>query len=453
MTTHADSIRDDNGQYLWQPMTHPAESHRNPPKVIVSAEGVEIVDIDGRRILDALAGGLWNVNLGFSCEPIKRAMANQLDELPYYSAFRGTVSAPTVELSHEIIEWTEPEGMARAFFTSGGSDSVETALRLARQYHKVRGEAARTKFISLKGSYHGTHFGGASVTGNARFRTPYEPLLAGCFHVLGPNAYRNEFDESDPARLADLCVAALEAEIDFQGASTVAAFIMEPIQGAGGVYLPHESYMPRVREVCDRNGVLLIADEVITGFGRSGAWFGSRLWGVQPDMMCLAKGITNGYFPFGACLVSGAMAEVFEATEASSAHISHGYTYSGHPVGAAAALATLAETKRLGVTDTAAARGSQLHDGLLGLQERFDIVGDVRGGKGLAHAVELVSDRDTKTPLSSAAVERIQDTIYDAGVAVRVSGNKILLSPALIIEPAHVERIIDAIASGLATAS
>lgn len=453
MTTQLDSIRQDNGQYLWQPMTHPAESHRNPPKVIVAAEGVEIIDIDGRRILDALAGGLWNVNLGFSCEPIKRAMADQLHELPYYSAFRGTVSAPTVELSHEIIEWTKPEGMARAFFTSGGSDSVETALRLARQYHKVRGDAARTKFISLKGSYHGTHFGGASVTGNARFRTPYEPLLAGCFHVLGPNAYRNEFNESDPARLADLCIAALETEINFQGASTVAAFIMEPIQGAGGVYLPHESYMPRVREICDKNGVLLIADEVITGFGRTGSWFGSRLWGVQPDMMCLAKGITNGYFPFGACLVSGAMAEVFETNETASSYISHGYTYSGHPVGAAAALATLAETKRLGVTDLAAARGSQLHDGLLGLQKRFDIIGDVRGGKGLAHALELVSDRHSKAALSGAIVERIQDTIYDAGVAVRVSGNKILLSPALIIEPAQVDQIVEAIASGLDSAS
>jgi putrescine---pyruvate transaminase len=453
MTTSTDSIRHDNGEYLWQPMTHPAESHRNPPKIIVGAEGVEIIDIDGRRILDALAGGLWNVNLGYSCEPIKRAIANQLDELPYHSAFRGTVSAPTVELSHEIIEWTKPEGMARAFFTSGGSDSVETALRLARQFHKVRGEASRTKFISLKNSYHGTHFGGASVTGNARFRTPYEPLLAGCFHVPGPNAYNNEFDESDPARLADLCVAALEAMIAMQDASTIAAFIMEPIQGAGGVYVPHESFMRRVREVCDRHGILLIADEVITGFGRSGAWFGSRLWGVQPDMMCLAKALTNGYFPMGACLVSGAMAEVFEGTESGASYIAHGYTYSGHPVGAAAALATLTETKRLGVNDLAAARGSQLHDGLLGLRDKFDIIGDVRGGRGLAHALELVSDRSTKAALSGADVERIQEAIYEAGVSVRVSGNKILLSPALIIEPAQVDQIIEAIASGLGTAS
>lgn len=170
-------------------------------------------------------------------------------------------------------------------------------------------------------------------------------------------------------------------------------------------------------------------------------------------MMCLAKAITNGYFPFGACLVSGEVAEVFEASEASSSYIAHGYTYSGHPVGAAAALATLAETERLGVTDNAGARGSQLHDGLLDLQSRFDIVGDVRGGRGLAHGVELVSDRASKAPLSGAVVERIQDAIYDAGVSVRVSGNKILLSPALIIEPVHVERIVDAIASGLASAS
>ena len=453
MTATSYSLNENNGQFLWQPMTHPAESRRNPPKVIIGAQGVEIIDIDGRRILDALAGGLWNVNLGFSCEPVKRAIANQLDELPYHSAFRGMVSAPTVELSHELIQWTRPEGMARAFFTSGGSDSVETSLRLARQYHKVRGEPSRTKFISLKGSYHGTHFAGASVTGNARFRTQYEPLLAGCFHVAGPNTFDNEFNESDPAVLADRCINALEAEIAFQDASTVAAFIMEPIQGAGGVHVPHETYMPRVREICDLNGILLIADEVITGFGRSGAWFGSRLWGVQPDMMCLAKAITNGYFPFGACLVSETIAEVFETNESSSSYIAHGYTYSGHPVGAAAALATLAETKRLGVNDNAAARGSQLHHGLLGLQDRFDIVGDVRGGRGLAHALELVSDRETKAALSGALVDRIHEAIYDAGVSVRVSGNKIILSPALIIEPSHVEQIVEAIGVGLEVGS
>lgn len=432
-------------------MTHPAEANSNPPKVIVAAEGVEVIDVDGKRYLDALAGGLWNVNLGFSCEPVKKAMTDQLAELPYYSSFRGTVTAPAVELAHEVLEWTKPEGMARAFFTSGGSDSVETALSLARQFHKVRGHAGRTKFISLRGSYHGTHFGGASVTGNARFRSAYEPLLAGCFQIPGPNAYRNEFGETDPAALAARCIAALEAEIVAQGPETVAAFIMEPIQGAGGVFVPHESFMPGMRDVCTRHGVLLIADEVITGFGRSGSWFGSRLWGVQPDMMCVAKAITTGYFPLGACLVNNEIADAFETAGPNGA-IMHGYTYSGHPVGAAAALAALAETKRLDVADVASARGAQLFEGCQQLMDRFDVVGDVRGGRGLAVSLELVADRTTKEPLDMATVGRIHEAISDAGAIVRVAGNIIILSPALIVEPDHVQQIVDALSAGFETA-
>jgi len=430
-------------------MTHPAEANANPPKVIVSAEGVEVIDEDGKRYVDALAGGLWNVNLGFSCEPVKKAMADQLQQLPYYSSFRGTTTEPTLQLAHEVLEWTKPEGMARAFFTSGGSDSVETALRLSRQFHKLRGHAGRTKFISLRGSYHGTHFGGASLTGNAMFRNAYEPLLPGCFQVAGIDTYRNEFDESDPERLATLVARMLEAEIVAQGPDTVAAFIMEPIQGSGGVYVPHPSFMPAVREICTRHGVLLIADEVITGFGRAGSWFGSRLWGVKPDMMCVAKAITTGYFPLGACLVNAEIAETFEtAPLGPKGAVMHGYTYSGHPVGAAAALAALAETKRLNVTDSALARGSQLLAGCQDLQERYDVVGDVRGGHGLAVALELVSDRATKAPLDPVTVGRIHQAIYDAGAVVRVAGHKIILSPALVLEPDHVSRIVDAIAAG-----
>ncbi len=190
------------------------------------------------------------------------------------------------------------------FFTSGGSDSVETALRLARQYHKLRGEAGRTKFLSLKKGYHGTHIGGASVNGNANFRTAYEPLLPGCFHIPAPYTYRNPFNETDPEKLAHLCVQALEDEIAFQGAGTIAAMIMEPILGAGGVIPPHKSFAPMVQDVCNRNGILLITDEVITAYGRTGAWSGARLWGIQPDMMCTAKAITNGYFPVR-CLDAG----------------------------------------------------------------------------------------------------------------------------------------------------
>jgi adenosylmethionine-8-amino-7-oxononanoate aminotransferase len=441
-------LKANNARSLWHPMTSPADSHTNPPTIITGASGVRITDVDGHQVVDAV-GGLWNVNLGYSCQPIKDAIAAQLDRMPYYSIFRGTSNDCVIELAEELRTFFAPDGLTRAFFTSGGSDSVETALRLARQYHKIKGQPGRVKYLSLKKGYHGTHFGGASVNGNPKFRAAYEPLLPGCYHTPAPFAYRNPFNESDPAKLAQLCLAAIEEEIDFQGAATIAAFIMEPILGAGGVILPHPTFMPGVEAICRKHGILLIADEVITAFGRTGAWTGSRLWGVKPDFSCTAKAITNAYFPFGAVMISEAVAEVFEKDATGKADIGHGYTYSGHPVGAAAALACLAEIQRLNVKDNAAARGAELHAGLKTLQARHEVIGDVRGGHGLMHAIELVADRKTKKPADKADAARIQTTAYKAGAMVRVSGNVIILSPPLIIGPADVAVILNALDAGL----
>ncbi len=445
----ANFLIENNAKHFWHPMAHPADMLDNPPKVITEAEGVELTDVHGHRTLDAV-GGLWNVNLGFSCQPIKDAIADQLAKLPYYSAFRGTSTGPAVALSYELRQWFEPDGLSRAFFTSGGSDSIETALRLARQYHKIRGDRDRFKFISLRKGYHGTHFGGASINGNANFRRNYEPMLAGCYQIASPYLYRNPFDESDPAKLASLCAAALEEEIAMQGADTVAAFIMEPVLGAGGVIPPHESFMPLVREICNRHGILLIADEVITAFGRTGAWTGSRLWGVKPDMMTIAKAITNGYFPFGAVMMSEGVAETFENDKSAFGSIGHGYTYSAHPVGAAAALATLAETNRLKVNENAAARGVELLAGCQALMDKHEIVGDVRG-QGLMIALELVSDRAAKTAIEKAVIGGIFETIYEAGVMVRVSGPNIILSPPLVISADDVTRILSGLEAGLSS--
>jgi adenosylmethionine-8-amino-7-oxononanoate aminotransferase len=445
----ANFLKANNARSLWHPMTAPADSLKNPPTIIVGGEGSRIRDADGHETVDGV-GGLWNVNLGYSCAPVKAAIAAQLDRLPYYSIFRGTSNDAVIELAEDLRDFFAPDGLSRAFFTSGGSDSVETALRLARQYHKIRGEAGRVKFLSLKKGYHGTHFGGASVNGNANFRTAYEPLLPGCHHLPAPYTYRNPFDESDPERLAQLCLAALEDEIAFQGAGTIAAMIMEPILGAGGVIPPHPSFMPGVAEICRRNGILLIADEVITAFGRTGAWTGSRLWGVQPDLMCTAKAITNGYFPFGAVMISEGVAQVFEGDETGKAAIGHGYTYSGHPTGAAAALACLAETRRLNVPANATARGEQLYTGLLALQRKYEVIGDVRGGHGLMCALELVVDRATKKPVDKPVPGRVQAAAYAAGAMVRVSGPNIILSPPLVLTSDDVQVILSALDAGLA---
>jgi adenosylmethionine-8-amino-7-oxononanoate aminotransferase len=444
----ANFLKAHNARSLWHPMTAPSDSLKSPPAIITAAHGTRIRDIDGHEVVDGV-GGLWNVNLGYSCQPVKDAIAAQLDALPYYSIFRGTSNDKVIELAEELRAFFEPDGLTRAFYTSGGGDSVETALRLARQYHKIRGEAGRTKFLSLKKGYHGTHMGGASVNGNANFRTMYEPLLPGCFHIPAPYTYRNPFNETDPAKLAQLCLQALEDEIAFQGAQTIAAFIMEPILGAGGVIPPHASFMPGVDAICRKHGILLIADEVITAFGRTGAWTGSRLWGVKPDFACTAKAITNGYFPFGAVMIAESVAQVFEADETGKAAIGHGYTYSGHPVGAAAAIACLAETKRLNVPVNAAARGQQLWAGIHALKAKYPMIGDVRGGHGLMLAIELAGPDKAAPP--KAQPGQIQAKAYEAGAMVRVSGPNIILSPPLVITEADATTILNALDAGFAS--
>ncbi len=448
--TDSNFLKENNARYFWHPMAHPADSQKNPPTILQGGEGVSIIDVDGHKTLDAV-GGLWNVNLGYSCEPVKQAISDQLNALPYYSTFRGSSNDKAIELSYELAQFFEPDGLTRAFYTSGGSDSVEVALKLARQYHKIRGEAGRTKFISLKQGYHGTHFAAASVNGNQKFRAAYEPMMPGCFHVPAPWTYRNPFDETDPERLAQLCVNALEAEIAFQGANTVAAFIMEPVLGAGGVIPPHKSFMPMVRDLCSKHGILLISDEIITAFGRTGSETGARHWGVQPDIMTTAKAITNGYFPFGAAMISGAVAEVFETDTTGKASVDQGYTYSGHPVGAAAALAALAETKRLRIWENAAVRGDEMFEGLKKLAEKHDVIGDVRGGEGLMCALELVSDRASKTPVAKHLPLQVQKAAYEDGVMVRVSGNNIILSPPLVVTSEDVAKILSALDTGLST--
>ncbi len=440
-------LKEHNARHLWHPMAHPGDMQANPPTIITDAHGTRIRDIDGNEVVDAV-GGLWNVNLGFSCDPIKNAISTQLNRLPYYSAFRGTTSDVIIELSELLYDFFSPDGLSRAFYTSGGGDSVETALRLARQYHKIKGDEGRFKFLSLKKGYHGTQFGGASVNGNATFRKPYEPLLPGCLHIPSPYTYRNPFNETNPERLAQLCLSSLEDEIAFQGADTIAAMIMEPVLGAGGVIVPHESFMKGVREITAKHGILLISDEVITGFGRTGDWTGARHWGVQPDLATTAKAITNGYFPFGAVMICDSVAETFEGGEASKAMIGHGYTYSGHPVGAAAALACLDETIKLQVQKNAAARGADLWSGIQALKERHEVIGDVRGGHGLMLAIELVNDRDSKTPADKEVIERVQAATYQAGAMVRISGNNILMSPPLVLTEEDVRIVLDALETG-----
>ncbi len=440
-----DFLKKNNAKQQWHPMGHPNDSDAKPPVIITKGEGVFIEDVDGHRVVDGV-GGLWNVNCGYGRTEIKEAIVSQLDELVYYSTFRGSTHPRSIELSNVLMEMLDVENMKRVLFSSGGSDAVETAMRIARQYWKMLGQKDRYKFISLRQGYHGTHFGSASVNGNNRFRRNYEPLLPGCFHLDSPWLYRNAYTD-DATKLGEICADQLEREIIAQGADTVAAFIMEPVQGAGGVIVPPDNYMKLVREVCDRHGVLLIADEVITGFGRTGSMFGSRAYDVKPDIMCLAKGITSGYIPMGATVVNERIDNAFKENKDGFGAIYHGYTYSGHPLACAAALAALKIVKEENLPENAHIQGNYLMERLKSI-ENHEFLGEIRG-KGLMVALEFVEDKVSKKMKNPAYVSKLGDAIFRNGAMVRPSGNLIILSPALVINKHEIDLMVNAIEKGL----
>ena len=443
---HENFLKENNARHFWHPMSHPNEMRENPPMIITKAEGVVVENIDGHKMLDAV-GGLWNVNLGYSCTPIKNAIKEQLDLMPYCNTFRGITNDKAIELSFKLKDWFAEDGMERSFFTQGGSDSIDTAMRLVRQYWKVKGKNDRIKFIGLSKGYHGTHYGGASLSGDARFRRNYEPGVPGIFHIPAPYTYRNPFEENNSELLSQKCISNLEEQISYQGADTIAAFVMEPIIGSGGVIVPHYSFMKMVRNICDKHGILLIADEVICAFGRTGSWTGSRLWGVKPDIMTIAKALTGGYYPMGATLMSGEIAEAIENNKDTLGMLGHGYTNSGNPVGAAAALAALEETKKLNLASNAKSRGDELLLGLNQLKIKYEMIGDVRG-QGLMAAIETVENRKTRKPADKNKVAAVYKSICDSGVLLRASGNNFIISPSLIITENDVKKIIDAIDDG-----
>ena len=449
-TPDFEHVKRDNAQYLWHPMAHPAAMKRQAPDIVARGEGCWVWDVDGHKLLDGV-GGLWASNLGHSNRLVRDAIVAQLDELPFYNVFRGTTHVRAVELSARLVQTLAPDGVGAVMFSSGGSDAVEGALKIARQYWKLRGQSDRHKFVSLRQGYHGVHFGGMSVNGNTHFRRAYEPLLPGCFHVDTPWLYRNPFGLDDPLELGRRCAEMLEREIVFQGPDTVAAFIAEPVQGAGGVIVPPPNYWPLVREVCDRYGVLLIADEVVTGFGRTGALLGTRLWGVKADLWCLAKGLSSGYVPLGATAISQQVAEVFDADRSGAASVAHGYTYSAHPVAAAAALATLAQIEALDLPAHVARVGERLQQRLSHFVERFDFVGDVRG-IGLMAGIEMVADKSRRStlPKGSELPQRVYREAYRRGLMARVSGPNLILSPPLVIQADEVELLADRLEAAFA---
>ena len=441
-------LKEHNAKHYWHPMVDPKISDKDLPLIIARGQDCHVWDIDDNKYLD-LMGGLWCVNVGHNRPEVNQAIKEQLERISYYNTFNGFSNPSSIELSAKLVEMLEPENMVKVMFGSGGSDANETAIKLSRQYWKVMGQPEKIKIFSLKNGYHGMQFGALSASGGIVWRRAYEPLMPGFYQVDTPDRYRNSWSE-DPKELSEICAGILEREIQHQGPDTVAAFIAEPIQGAGGLIIPPDDYWKHIRKICDKYDVLLIADEVVTGFGRTGEMFGVRCWDVKPDIMNFAKGINSGYVPLGATAVNKRVALAWEKDHP-LAPIMHGYTYSGHPVACSAAMANLKIVEDENLTFNAGKIGAYFLEKLAELKEAHTPIGDVRG-RGLMLGIEFVKNRKTKEPFvpNDPYLQGIGPFCRDRGVLVRTQGHRIIISPPLTFTKKNVDEAIDVLDSAFA---
>jgi putrescine aminotransferase len=406
--------------------------------VITRAEGIYIYDEHDNKILDGMAG-LWCVNMGYNCEPLIEAATNQLKELPYYNLFFQTTHPPAVELSTLLAE-VAPEGMNHVFFTGSGSECNDTVVRMVRHYWTSLGKPNKQTIISRKNAYHGSTMAGASLGGMAFMHAQGGLPLPNITHIDQPYHF-GEGQGMDANEFGLERARQLEAKILELGVENVAAFIAEPIQGAGGVIIPPDSYWPEIQRICDKYEILLIADEVICGFGRTGEWFASQTYNIKPDLMCMAKGITSGYLPLGGVMVRDHVAKVL--TDADT-EFAHGFTYSGHPAACAVAIANIKEMQNRNIInqlreDTApyfASRWSELLD--------HPMVGEARS-KGLVGAIELVKDKQTNERYHKDldVGTRCRENCFNSGVVLRAVGDTMICSPPLIITRDEIDEFIE----------
>jgi adenosylmethionine-8-amino-7-oxononanoate aminotransferase len=417
-------------RHLWMHFTRMGaydEEHEIP--ILVRGEGCYVWDEHDRKYLDGLSA-LFCVNAGHGRSELGEAAARQSGELGFFTNW-SYAHPPAIELA-ERVAGLAPGDLNRVFFTSGGSEAVESAWKLVRAYHKLNGEPQRTKIIARETAYHGTSLGALAITGVTPLRTQFEPLVPGACHVPSTNSYRWP-EGRDPLWAADQ----IEHRLEFEGPETVAAVILEPVQNSGGCFTPQEGYFDRVREICDRHGVLLISDEVICSWGRLGTYFGCERYGYHPDIITTAKGLTSAYAPMGAVIVSDRIADPFME---GSRTFTHGFTFGGHPMAAAVAMANLDVFEREDLCGHVRAKEGELREMLESLRE-LPIVGDVRGA-GFFHAIELVKDQDTKQTFDDEESEELlrgfmSGELYRRGLICRADdrGDPVIqLSPPLIAD-------------------
>jgi adenosylmethionine-8-amino-7-oxononanoate aminotransferase len=416
------------------PTYHP-KSHVNP-LVVERGEGVWLYTTDGQKILDGMAG-LWNVNAGYGREEIARVAYEQMKTLAFTSGFSGMTNLPSIQLADKLAGFAY-EGLNTTMFTSGGSESNDSAFKTARYYWKRKGKPGKYKVIARKGSYHGVTLAGTFATGLEKYHTMFGPAVEGFVHIPAPNPYRFEGEMKAGETVGQAAARALEEAILREGVDTIAAFIAEPIMGVGGVIVPPDDYFPLVRAICDKHEVLFIADEVITGFGRTGEWFALKHWNVKPDIVSFAKAITSGYAQLGGIIISGAIRETIESAADTEAYM-HGYTYSGHAMACAVGLKNLEIMEREEYPKRAREMGKRLYEGLQSLKE-FPFVGDVRG-LGLVYGVEIVSNKETKAA-DVPTTMKIFKAAQERGLRTRPLGNVLAFAPPLCINEEEVDEIV-----------
>jgi adenosylmethionine-8-amino-7-oxononanoate aminotransferase len=422
--------------HLLHPLYHPAE-HAGA-HIWVKGEGATLTDAEGRTYLDGLSC-LWNVNVGHGRTELAAAAAEQMATLAFATGYTGSSNVPAIRLAARLREVAYPN-LTTTFFTSGGAESNESAFKTARFYWKAIGRPEKVKVIAREHAYHGVTLAAMSATGMTAYWPMFEPRVPNFVHTVSPFPYR--FQGTRPGETVGQAAARmLEETILREGPETVAAFIAEPVQGAGGVIVPPDDYFPRVREICTKHQVLFIADEVITGFGRTGSYFALTRWGVQPDILSFAKGVTSGYLPLGGIMVSEPIRQAILSVPPEKRWM-HAFTYSGHPTCCAVALKNLEIIDREGLVERAARMGERLLKGLQTLSS-LPAVGDVRG-LGLMCAVELVADKASKAPLPTERKvgEKVRRAADQRGLFTRIRGDAILLAPPLVVTEAQVDRIV-----------
>ncbi|WP_031464334.1 aspartate aminotransferase family protein [Sciscionella sediminilitoris] len=408
--------------------------------VMTEGRGSRLWDTEGREYIDA-TGGLWLAQIGHGRAELADAARAQMAKLEYFTSFWEFSNEPAIELAERLVS-ISPAHLERVYFTSGGSEGNEAAIKMARYYHHRRGDTNRTWILGRDRGYHGGGIGGSSVNGFSLYHEGFGPMMPDVLHLTPPWPYRTElFDGQD---CTDFCVAELERTIAELGAENIAAMLAEPIMGVGGMIVPPADYWPRIAEVLHRNGILLIFDEVVTAYGRLGSWFAAEHFGVRPDIVVTAKGITSGYLPLGAVLTSGEVGEVLGREHGFPV----GYTYNGHPTACAVALANLNIIEREGLLERATKIGDFLAAELRGELGELARVGEVRN-QGMMLAVELVTDRESRQPLPG--IQQIADTIRaDNGVIVRDAATALVLSPALTLSEEEASAVARAIGEVLA---